>query len=71
MVEELKDGVPQGSERGHSVKLVVHQLFNHSDAKVCHCCQVCTKLKQYAFREKSLKLVLQSVINISNRFSDH
>jgi hypothetical protein len=33
MVEESKDGGPQGSEGAHSVKLVVHRLFNHSDAK--------------------------------------
>jgi hypothetical protein len=50
MVEESKDGGPQGSEGGHSVKLVVHRLFNHSDAKLCHCFSVCTNLKQQAFR---------------------
>jgi hypothetical protein len=32
MVEESKDGGPQGSEGGNSVKLIVHRLFNHSDA---------------------------------------
>jgi hypothetical protein len=29
MVEESKDGGTQGSEGAHSVKLVVHRLFNH------------------------------------------
>jgi hypothetical protein len=37
MVEESKDGGTQGFERAHSEKLVVHRLFNHSDAKLCHC----------------------------------
>jgi hypothetical protein len=55
MAEESKDGGPQGFEEGNSVKLFVGPLFNHSDAKLCHCRQICTKLKQYAFREKREK----------------
>jgi hypothetical protein len=31
MVEESKDGGPQGFERGQSLKFDVHRLFNHSD----------------------------------------
>jgi hypothetical protein len=31
MVEESKDGGPQGFERGQSLKLVVCRLSNHSD----------------------------------------
>jgi hypothetical protein len=34
MVEESKDGGPQGFERGQSLKLVVRPLFNHSDEKL-------------------------------------
>jgi hypothetical protein len=75
MVEESKDGGPHGFEEGHSVKLLVHRLFNHSDAKLCHFCYVYTKLNNpHLERSKkvaSLKLVLQSVINIGNRCSDH
>jgi hypothetical protein len=35
MVDESKDWGPQGFEGAHSEKLVVHRLFNHSDAKKC------------------------------------
>jgi hypothetical protein len=38
IVEEPKDGGPRESEKGHSVKLVVRRLFNHSDAKLCYYC---------------------------------
>jgi hypothetical protein len=33
MVEESQDGGPQGFEEAHSVKLVVHRLFDHTDVK--------------------------------------
>jgi hypothetical protein len=50
MVEESKDGGRQGFERDRSLKLVVRRLFDHSDAKLCHCFSVCTKFKEYKIK---------------------
>jgi hypothetical protein len=60
MVEESKDGGPQGFEGGYSVKLVVHQLFNHSDAKLYHCFSVCTKLNNMHLERKVKEAVSRS-----------
>jgi hypothetical protein len=50
MVEESKDGGPQGFARGQSLKLVVRRLFDRSETKLCHCFSVCTKFRQYKIK---------------------